>query len=134
MQTFGWQRKLDVKMRFLIPLATALLWLPAGPVAAAPYCLTNQVIQPQCIYYDAHQCAMDASRQGGVCSPNPAERRYSQAHGQYCVVSPSGAAVCAYADYQSCAAAAGHNKGTCMQADPRQVAREPNPYSAVNGQ
>jgi hypothetical protein len=122
-------------MRWYFPLTVAVvLGLANNPVAAAPFCLTNQVIPPQCIYYDANQCAHDASRQGGLCAPNPAERRFSQAHGQYCVVSPSGAAVCAYADYQTCAVAASKNKGTCMQADPRQVAREPNPYSAVNGQ
>jgi hypothetical protein len=107
-------------------------WL--SPAHAAPFCIQNQLLPPQCMFYDAKQCADEAQRQNAQCSPNPAEIRLSRGTGEYCVVTSSGASVCAYADYQTCTTAATQQHGACVQADPSRTPREPNPYSAVNGE
>ena len=52
-----------------LALATCLL---AGPVRAAPYCISNQGLLPLCIYDDPAECQQEASRQNAQCSPNTA--------------------------------------------------------------
>jgi hypothetical protein len=121
-------------MRYILAAALVVFAGLASPGRAAPWCVSNQMIPPQCIYTDVNLCAQEARKQNGQCQPNPRERKLSAVNGQYCVVSPSGAPVCAYWDYATCSAAAGQNNGTCVQADPRQAPLQPNPYSAVNGQ
>jgi hypothetical protein len=37
-------------------------WLSLGPARAAPLCIQNQMMQPQCIYYDARECQAEANR------------------------------------------------------------------------
>jgi hypothetical protein len=114
-------------------ILTAAASFPPG-AGAAPFCISNQVLQPPiCIYYDAQNCAQEAQRQNAECTTNPAEFRLSESHGEYCVVTSGGASVCAYADYQTCAREASRQQGTCSQARPNQPARQPNPFSAVNG-
>lgn len=131
------QSSIGVMMKYLVGAsllcATALL-APGHQARAAPFCIRNQVLPAQCIYYDARECQREAERQNAECAPNPAQLHLTRDHGEYCVVSPSGAAVCAYADHQSCMTAATHQNGACVQADPNQPARQPNPYSLLNGQ
>ena len=113
---------------------TALAYgVAAHPAAAAPFCLTNQVMQPQCIYYDAQECSREAARQNAVCSANPAELPLSPNVGQYCVVTSSRASNCSYADRQTCDRAATQQNGTCVIAPTRQSVGAPDPYSPVNG-
>ncbi|PPQ27102.1 hypothetical protein CCS01_28645 [Rhodopila globiformis] len=101
---------------------------------AAPFCLTSQVLQPQCIYYDAQLCARDAAQQkNAVCSANPAEMPLSANVGQYCVVTSARSSNCTYADRQTCARAATEQRGTCVIAPTRQSVGAPDPYSAQNG-
>jgi len=113
-----------------LALATCLL---AGPVRAAPYCISNQGLLPLCIYDDPAECQQEASRQNAQCSPNTATVHLPRSHGDYCVVVSNGAAVCAYADYGTCYNAASQQRGACVQADPRIPAQQPNPYSSFNG-
>jgi hypothetical protein len=105
-----------------------------GPANAAPFCIQNQMLPPQCMYYDARQCAQEAQRQNAQCAPNLKEIRLSRGTGEYCVITGAGASVCAYPDFQTCSTAAAQMQGACVQADPSRRAREPNPFSAFNGQ
>jgi len=118
---------------WLAALTIAAVGAIAQPAGAAPFCLKNQVLSPQCMYYDAQQCAREAGRQGAECVVNPAEVRMTQGGSEYCVVTSAQVAVCAYADRQNCAQAAARQHGTCTQATPG-PARTPNPYSPINGQ
>ena len=55
--------------RWLVRMGCAVMLAAlASPALAAPFCLQNQIIPPQCIYYDANECQHDAMRQGGVCA------------------------------------------------------------------
>ena len=123
-------------LRRMLPIV-ALIFAAAGPLSvvagAAPFCIRNQIIPPQCIYDDAEACQREASRQNAECAANPAELALSAAHGEYCVVTGSRAAVCVYADWQSCAVEAARQHGACTQALPDELARQPNPYSPGNG-
>jgi hypothetical protein len=114
-------------------LATALV-LAANPAIAAPFCLQTQSVPPQCIYYDAHECQLEANRQGGTCSVSTQEQAMLRpGEGQYCMVTSGGASVCAYPDIQSCDAAARSQNATCVEAPNVAPAKAPNPYSAVGG-
>jgi hypothetical protein len=104
------------------------------PAAAAPFCLTSQVVPPQCIYFDASNCEREARRQNAVCSANPRELKLTTGIGQYCVVTTSQISTCTYADRQSCATDAARQQGTCVIAPTRAPMGLPDPYSAVNGQ
>lgn len=106
----------------------------ASVASAAPFCMRNQIIAPQCIYYDAIQCQRDAQRQGAVCDVNPQEYHLLAGSGEYCVVTSSGASSCVYQDRPSCAAEAVRQQGMCAAATPSRPARIPDPYSALNGQ
>ena len=113
---------------------TALLG-GAWPLAAtaAPFCLTNQLLPPQCIYYDAQNCQRDAQHQGSACVNNPAEFRLSAGPGQYCVVTSSQASVCGYADRGTCGQEAARQHGTCVDVPRAGAGGAPAPFSPVNG-
>jgi hypothetical protein len=115
--------------------AVVLLAGLAAPIGAmaAPFCLRNQMLAPQCIYYDAAECQRDAQRQGAVCSVNPSEFTLLAGSGQYCVVTSTRASLCVYADRNTCAAEAARQHGACMDAIPAGRPAAPDPYSAVNG-
>jgi hypothetical protein len=127
---------METNMRKIAGTAYALVlaasWFSSAQ--AAPFCISNQVLPPQCMFYDAQQCANEAARQNAQCSPNLAEIRLSRGTGEYCVITSAGASVCAYADYQTCSTAAAQQHGACVQGNPNRAAREPNPYSLLNGQ
>ena len=56
--------------------ASLLLGLGLTAAAqAAPFCLTNEMIPPQCIYYDAQSCQQEAQRQRGRL---PVQQRLSR--------------------------------------------------------
>jgi hypothetical protein len=114
-----------------------LLLIAAGsvcqPAGAAPFCFRNQVVPPQCIYYDAHECQMEANRQNGECSANPSELQLTRGMGQYCVVISGGAANCSYTDASTCSRDAARQNGACAPATRLQPAGTPDPYSTVNG-
>jgi hypothetical protein len=109
---------------------SAVLW----PAAAAPFCMSNQVLKPQCIYFDAQECARDAARQNATCSTNPSELPLTANVGQYCVVVSSRISKCTYFDRQTCDREATQLHGTCTIAPTRIGSGTPDPYSAINGQ
>lgn len=112
--------------------ALALLFVP--PALAAPFCITGQVLPPQCIYYDAQQCERDAGKQGQVCSANPTEVTLSRGAGLYCVVTSGRVSVCAYTDRGTCAREARQQNGICTEAPARSGGvGAPDPYSPING-
>ena len=100
---------------------------------AAPFCLTNQVLPPQCIYYDAADCQRDARQQNSACVNNPQEFRLSRGGGQYCVITSSQTSVCAYGDRGTCAQEAARQHGTCVDAPRPGAVGVPDPYSPING-
>jgi hypothetical protein len=114
----------------------ALLAGQIAPVSAlaAPFCITNQMLAPQCIYWDAAECQRDASRQAAVCSVNPSEVHLQPGSGQYCVVTSDRVSLCVYADRGSCAQEAARQHGTCTDAVEVAPSRAPDPYAVVNGQ
>lgn len=112
----------------------ALGFLFAPSAMAAPFCLTGQLLPPQCIYYDARQCERDAQRQGEACSANPAEVTLSRGAGLYCVVTSSRVSLCAYTDRATCAREATQQNGICTGAPARSAGvGAPDPYSPING-
>jgi len=110
-----------------------VLGMMTSPAPAAPFCLGNQTIPPQCIYYDASQCQADAARQGGVCSANAAQLTLQPGIGQYCVVSSDGASACIYPDRQTCMTEAVREHGACAEAPTIAPGKAPDPYAAVGG-
>jgi len=103
------------------------------PAFAAPYCIQNQSLPPQCNYFDPSQCQRDAARQGGVCSANAQQFTMQRGIGQYCVVTSGGASNCSYVDRGTCNTEAEREQGACMEAPVIAPAKAPDPYSAING-
>jgi hypothetical protein len=107
--------------------------LSLSPAMAAPYCLANQVIPPQCIYYDPHQCQVEAQRQNAECRANPAELTLTAGYGKYCVVTQGGASNCNYTDITTCTREANRQNGTCLEGSEARPGQGPNPFSATEG-
>lgn len=121
-------------IRFRLGLVGILAALasPNGALAA-PFCIGNQSVPPQCIYDDASSCQREAARQGGVCSANEAQLTLQPGIGQYCVVTSSLVSVCVYPDRVSCAAEAARQHGACVAAPDVRPEQSPDPYSSVGG-
>jgi hypothetical protein len=123
--------------RFALACLSAGSILTSGanlqPAAAAPFCISNQLIKNQCIYYDAEQCAREAARQNATCEANPAELPLSRNVGQYCVVTSGRISNCTYFDRQTCDRDATRLHATCTSAPTRIGTGAPDPYSATNG-
>jgi hypothetical protein len=115
--------------------AAALVLGLAAPVTAlaAPFCVRNQMLAPQCIYYDASECQRDAQQQGGVCGVNPSEFPLQAGAGQYCLVTSTRASLCVYTDRNTCTADAIRQHGACTDTVQIAPSRAPDPYAA-NGQ
>lgn len=114
----------------LAALAGGLL---SHPAAAAPFCIQNQVMAPQCIYYDALECDHEAQKQNATCASNPKEFKLAAGAGQFCVITTSQISLCAYADRQTCSIDAARQHGTCVAAPQTAAVRAPDPYSPTNG-
>jgi hypothetical protein len=112
----------------------ALAFLFIQPAVAAPFCITSQILPPQCIYYDAQQCRQEAQRQGATCATNATELRLTDGPGQFCVVTSGHYSVCAYLDRPSCEAEAIRQHGACAASTNHVAVGAPDPYSTVNGQ
>jgi hypothetical protein len=110
-----------------------ILAASAGSALAAPFCIENQALPPQCNYYDAAECQADAARQGGVCSANPQQLTLQSGIGQYCLATSYGASLCIYPDRGSCMADAVRQHGACTAAPNVAPGKAPDPYSAVGG-
>ena len=99
---------------------------------AAPFCLTNLSVPPQCMYYDANQCSTEAARQGSWCVPNPSQTQVGTGSGQYCLITSQGASQCVYLDRSTCAAEATRQHGVCYH-DEARAAGTPDPYASSSG-
>jgi hypothetical protein len=126
-------------MRLLaIPRTAMVGWVvvaagTACPALAAPFCIENQSMPPQCNYYDASECQNDAARQGGVCSANPQQLNLQSGIGQFCVTTSYGASSCVYPDRGSCMAEAAREHASCTAAPNVAPGKAPDPYSAIGG-
>jgi hypothetical protein len=119
---------------WIMPLALAFSYLTEAPTAwAAPFCLRNAAVPPQCIYYDPSQCAKESAKQGGWCEPNARETRITSGTGNYCVVVAQSAAICAYLSRESCAAEATRLHGVCYHNEAPGGTGAPDPYAAFSG-
>ncbi len=127
--------KSSLNRRRWVLWGAGLLALLGSPTAtrAAPFCLTNQAIPPQCIYTDPSICQRDAARQGGVCSVNTAEYKPQPGIGRYCVVTPSLVSLCVFPDRGSCEADAQKRHGACVTAPGVAPFKAPDPYAAIGG-
>ncbi|MDR3538703.1 MAG: hypothetical protein P4L71_19565 [Acetobacteraceae bacterium] len=112
--------------RIAVVLA-GLAW--SGAAAAAPFCLQNQGMTPQCIYYDAASCQHEAQRQNADCGINRNEVTIRGGTGQYCMVTSSLVTTCHYQDRDSCLADARRQNGACTDAPAVSPSRAPDPYS-----
>lgn len=101
----------------------------SGAALAAPFCLQNQGMTPQCIYYDPAICQRDAQKQNAECGVNPRESKPMNGSGQYCLVMSGGISFCEYQDYDSCQAEARRRNAACTGAPTRNPSRPPDPYS-----
>ena len=111
----------------LATVAGMLLCTTPMAALAAPFCAQSQAVPPQCLYYDAQECAKEAARMGGFCAPNPAELKVSGGIGHYCLLTSSGLASCIFADLGECNAEAKHQQAACIQApgSPESPAADP---------
>jgi hypothetical protein len=93
------------------------VWVLAAPVSgvAAPFCIYNESIPPQCMYYDAGSCNQRAAQIGGYCSVNTKEARLP-ANGRWCMVTSSMVTMCAYADVSTCQQDAQRQGAACVKA------------------
>jgi hypothetical protein len=117
-----------------IPLAFTFSYLiEAHTASAAPFCIRNTALPPQCIYYDPTDCRKQALKQGGWCEPNPSETRTaSGGTGQYCLVLAQGEAICAFLSRESCDVEATRLQGACYHNEARGTGA-PDPYAAFSG-
>jgi len=113
-------------------LALASLLSPAA--LAAPFCLETQTVPPQCIYFDARDCSLEANHQHGACVINPQEIGLEPGGGAYCVVVSGGAFSCTYQDPTSCSREALHQGGVCVTAPVAPAGTPPNPNQARPGE
>ena len=127
-------------MRWVFVAASTMTVLASGGTAvlpgsahAAPFCLSNQSVPPQCIYTDPASCERESARQGGVCVANPAEVHLSSGVGQYCLVTATQASFCVYSDRSTCANDALRQGGACVYAPGVAPSRAPDPYASVGG-
>jgi len=126
-------RRTSLHAAILLPALSMLSGLQPLRALAAPFCIENQALSPQCMYYDANQCRLDAQRQGAICSANPKEVRLTRGVGQYCVVTSELVSLCVYGDREPCEADARRQNGTCTNAPQIAPVGAPDPYSAIGG-
>jgi hypothetical protein len=123
----------QTRLRARVGALALIAGLGVQPAMAAPFCLANQIIPPQCIYYDAHQCQVEAAKQNAECRANPAELHLTAGYGKYCVVTSGGASNCNYTDVTSCGREASRQNGTCVEGTESRPGQGPNPFSATEG-
>src|SRR4051812_37607188 len=94
----------------LVGAAVVILgsFLGTHSASAAPYCMTNAGLPPQCIYYDANLCRKDSEKQGEWCTVQAAAMKTASGSGQYCLALSQlhSIALCNYQSRESCDAEA----------------------------
>jgi len=97
----------------------------ASGVHAAPFCVSQQGLNPECIYTDAIECRKRAAQMNGLCYANPAELNLQPGIGKYCVVYSDHTSSCIYTDRTSCDNDAVRNGGLCVEAPNSNVQQDP---------
>lgn len=105
----------------------------AGSAFAAPFCIRDQAMTPQCIYADPASCEKEAQRLNAVCTINPREVTLPRGVGRYCMVTSALAALCMYTDRESCSLDAARHKGVCTDKPGIVPTGAPDPYSPTGG-
>lgn len=105
-------------------LALAAFSAPAA--LAAPFCLELQAVPPECVFFDANACRVEANHQHGACVVNPLEVQLGPSVGAYCIVTSGQATSCTFQDAVSCAREAVHQGGVCVTAPPATAGSAPN--------
>lgn len=110
-----------------------IVWfvLVAGFIAqganASPFCVSQQGLNPECIYDDAVECRKRAEQMNGLCYANPIELHLQPGVGNFCVVYSNLTSSCIYSDRTSCNNDAVRNGGVCVEAPSGTI--QPDPYS-----
>jgi hypothetical protein len=109
-------------------LTQALLLALPVPALAAPFCVYNEAIPYQCIYYDAGSCNKRATQINGYCTVNTASVSLPPSgSGRWCLVTSSMASLCGYAAEGDCRRDASRQQAACIRAP-----RQPAPNAAVD--
>ena len=101
----------------------------AGPAGAAPYCVAQQGIPNQCLFFDPGECKLRAQQLGGSCAANTAELPVASASPTfpYCVTGP-GYSACKFADRGACEAEAARMGVACVEGTAIATGAPPDPY------
>jgi hypothetical protein len=119
------------KCRWGVIGLTLVAW-SSQPAAAAPFCLTSNVLTPQCIYTDPVECSHRAAQIHGACAANPAEMRAFSGNQEFCVTDATRTGLCAYPDQASCDHAVERRAGSVCVRQP--TATQPPGFSRANNQ
>jgi hypothetical protein len=111
-------------------LLGVLLAAPATAIAA-PFCVQNQSIPPQCIYYDAQSCNFEAGKINGFCTVNPQQVTVRSGIGHYCLITSGMVSQCIYPDLSNCQAEAKRQQGACVQDPGRPESPGADPFKFV---
>jgi hypothetical protein len=110
--------------------ACAILALSAPPALAAPFCVENTGIPPQCLYVDPGQCQSEANRTNGRCVANGESFKVPQGQSAYCVVESGTAISCVYPDQATCRQESARRRGACVAApSPPALHAAPDPFA-----
>jgi len=96
----------------------AILLLSVQPALAAPFCVENTGLPPQCLYVDPGQCQAEADRINGRCTANAESFTVPQGQSAFCVVESGNAISCVYADLATCRQESARRHGACLAAPP----------------
>ena len=107
-------------------LVTTLLAAPAG---AAPFCVAQQGIPNQCLYFDPAECKLRAQQLGGNCAANPGEVATTNASttSPYCITGPNYSS-CKFIDRGACEAEAARMGVACVEGTTPPAGATPDPY------
>lgn len=111
-------------------LAIAAL-LPGRFAVAAPYCVQTEAVPPQCLYYDAASCNVQAKQMRGYCSVNSSELLIAPGTGHFCLLTSGNVATCLYPDRDGCDAEARRQNGVCVAAPARDESPASDPYRYI---
>jgi hypothetical protein len=83
--------------------------------AEATFCVEAQSMAPQCLYYDAKQCRLEAQKSSGLCIVNPQLRSFGHGNSVYCKTGADRVSQCIYEDFNACNAEAVKDGSVCVR-------------------
>jgi hypothetical protein len=104
-------------MRKGLALAAALccLWVAPDTAFAAPFCIEEAGIPPQCLYHDVQSCRNEAAKRSGFCSANLEEVALPEYSAPFCIIETGMAPVCAFQSGEDCNNEASKRSAVCVQ-------------------